>query len=277
MTYLRVNDIAKILGCPNGVTKYFRESKNNVEYSLNGSIYGDTDAQATGTKAHELVQYVLESNEREEKYEKISNALDPIEIGMELPEIIEEIIGNELLLGRVHDKALVKFRNEASDLLRCSNQLLDYLEKIPGTKGKWRINIEDSIHEKVDLIPGSYHKTIFENIIFIHGNIDLIFKYEDMLVVAEMKTGSHQGWKEDTWDLQTQIYIDACEHKYPNKKVRGFAIHKSLDGGFKHINRNPKWADYFVDKKDTIPGEHCFSCNIKAKCPNALIYPPHPR
>jgi len=267
--YLRVSDISKHYGCPKGIKPLLRNLSEVSGYpEVDYSVRGGTEALTIGNAAHRVVQYVLENppEKRDKIHEEVQDALNSIKQDVRMPSLISEILGEDFLTGAIHDQLLMSSWKECRNLLDCSISLLGFLEDIPGSEGKWEIKAEMKIHGKDVSSENMYQKNIFGSTTLLHGSIDLVFEYDHYLIVAELKTGVFAEWKKKTWELQTQIYSDACNFIYPDKKIAGIILHKGLIDGYNHVYRDSHWADSLDDSAKTIPGEHCQYCDQKLSC-----------
>jgi len=266
--YLRVSDISKHFSCAKATSTKLRESAKSGKYSGMETMRSHTQATTVGNAAHAVVQYVLETppEKRNQEYNKVREALNSMKKDVKMPDLISKILGEDFLSGSIHDMLLTDSWKECNDLLSCSMDLLGYLEKIPESEGKWKITAEMNIHGEELPIELPFQKEIFGSKTSLHGSIDLVFEYEEYLVASELKTGQYAEWKRKTWELQTQIYIDACKYIFPEKKIVGMIVHKGLDEGYQRVRGRDTWADSLVDRTRTVPGDHCQYCELKSSC-----------
>jgi len=266
--YLRVSDISKHFGCAKATSTKLRKPAKSGGKNVIDSTRGDTQATTVGKAAHTIVQHVLKTppEQRTEEHNKVREALNSMKNDVQMPKKISEILGDDYLSGSIHDELLMSSWKECNELLNCSMDLLGFLEKIPKSVGKWGIKKEMEIHDGKLPVKVPYKKEIFGTKTSLHGSIDLVFEFGDLLVVTELKTGEYADWKRNTWELQTQIYIDACKYIFPEKKIIGMIVHSGIEEGYQWVNKLDSWTESLVDRESTEPGDHCQYCELKATC-----------
>ena len=157
-------------------------------------------------------------------------------------------------------------------LLNGALNFLDHLEKnVPPSAGKWEIKTEVSIHLDQISENGYNHsppssRVIFHEEIEIHGFIDLVYEYENIRILGELKTGSHDAVKEENWCRQVAVYADLWGEKNPEHRLACVAIHVRLTDGFKFFE--PKGFEWnsFQNKDLKVGGPQCRSCSIRLSC-----------
>ena len=129
---------------------------------------------------------------------------------------------------------------------------LSLLEKsIPDSLGKWKITAEDSVHEISEV-----RRLLFGEQLYLHGDIDLIFRYQDYHVLGELKTGRKEVWKVEQWELQMQIYLDLWKEIHPDVEVAACIIHRGLYDGYKWVEMRRDWPQLFTNPDDC----ECIDC-----------------
>ena len=164
-------------------------------------------SQRAGDIVHEIVQYALDGddkNQRNERVGKIIEIISEIKSKFEIKDYLDEIIGEKKhLKGVMHDQTISKIVEETIPLINSANKLLRYLEKkIPDSENKWLVTSEENTKgiDKVKI-------KIMQEEMNSYGKIDLVFQYENYVVIGELKTGIPENYKIKKWELQTQLMM----------------------------------------------------------------------
>ena len=257
MHYLPVSKIASSAGCSRQLFSEIRERSSRRRrgvFSAAGNQSDRDDARLVGTGVHRVIQYVLEHppSEREQVSDFIRAELIGVKDNLCLPPTLKEILGQKFMNTAIRDRRLMKLWKEGADLLNCAKNLLSYLESsIPESLGNWEITAEDSVHEMSEV-----RRPLFGEQLYLHGDIDLIFRYQNYHVIGELKTGRKEGWKVKQWILQMQIYLDLWKEIHPDVDMAACIIHRSLDDGYDWVGMNRDWPQIFTNPDDC----ECIDC-----------------
>jgi hypothetical protein len=259
MNYLTVSTIAGSGGCSRKLFSEIRDRSTRRRrggFIVAGNQSERDDARQVGTGVHRVIQYALEQipSERQQVSDLISAELIQVKDDLEngLPPLLESILGQEFLNTAIRDRRLMKLWKEGADLLNCANNLLSTLElSIPESLGNWEITAEGSVHQMKDV-----QRLLFGEQLYLHGDIDLIFRYKNFHILGELKTGRKEGWKEKQWILQMQIYLDLWNEIHPDVQVAACIIHRSLYDGYKWVEMNREWPQIFTNPDDC----ECIDC-----------------
>ena len=229
-------------------------------------------SQRAGDIVHEIVQYALDGdddNQRNERIGKIIEIMKEIKSKFEIKDHLDEIIGEKKhLKGVMHDQTISRIVEETIPLIENAKKLLHHLEKIvDDSKDKWLVTSEDNTKgiKKVKI-------KIMQEEMNSFGKIDLVFQYENYVVIGELKTGIPEDYKIKKWELQTQLMMKTWKIKYPDDKILAFIINSELPNGRIRVD-GTKDVDSIKNQNndETFPGFHCRNCPEKYICNSAEI------
>ena len=98
----------------------------------------------------------------------------------------------------------------------------------------------------------------------------MVFRWKNIYVLGELKTGPKKEWKVQQWKCQMAIYMDVWGDLFPGYKILGVIIHRQLDRGYSRVNTEDSWLSQIVNPGSTFPGEHCDYCDYKLGCPDSV-------
>lgn len=229
-------------------------------------------SQRAGDIVHEIVQYALDgddNNQRNERIEKIIEIMKEIKSKFDIKDYLDEIIGEKKhLKGVMHDQTISRIVEETIPLIENAKKLLHHLEKIVNdSEDKWLVTSEDNTKgiDKVKI-------KIMQEEMNSYGKIDLVFQYENYVVIGELKTGIPEDYKIKKWELQTQLMMKTWKIKYPDDKILAFIINSELSNGRRRVD-GTKNVDNIKDlnKEEVFPGFHCRNCPERYICDSAEI------
>lgn len=252
----------------NSCPEYFEINENYLSSSND-----QTEEQRAGKIVHNIIQYVFVGNDSEERrvrYENVLKAIENTKNNNKIDEFLIEINGNNNLeKGLIGHKIRTLLWNETGPLLDSTYNLLNDMEKkIENSKGKWKITAEDATRD----VDNVQIKVLQEEMI-VRTSIDLVFEFEDKVIIGELKTGSPEPYKIERWILQTQLMMKTWKIKYPKDKILGFIINGELK-----MKGNPlgtiRVSDFkevekleYLHKDNLKPGKwQCKKCIVKDNC-----------
>ena len=267
--YLRISDLAGSSGC----VPFLKGRVKNYKFLRsrpNSSSSVQKFSLELGTAVHELIQFVLKypSESRNEIAEQCAKDLEILRTTLKPSKLLLEAFPNKFLSkGLVVDK-IMKAWEHGSNLLRICCDFLTYLEDgLPNSKNNWDIKIEVKLHKNND---GSEYnhspaskRVIFNQEMALHGSVDLVFEWQDMRILGELKTGRYSEKKEKTWKDQVSIYGDIWKEKHPEHKVSGVVFHASKKPIWVHEAYN---FSNLEDPHRRIGGPQCGDCPQKTSC-----------
>ena len=238
----------------------------------NDSRQNQDSSQRAGDIVHEIVQYAMDgndNNQRNQRIEDIKKIISDIKLDFEINGHLNEIIGGENhLKGVMHDQTISRIVEETIPLIENAKKLLHHLEKIvDDSEDKWLVTSEDNTKgiNKVKI-------KIMQEEMNSYGKIDLVFQYENYVVIGELKTGTPEDYKIRKWELQTQLMMKTWKIKYPDDKILAFIINSELPNGRRRVN-GTKDIDIIKNQNndETFPGFQCRNCPEKYVCNSAEI------
>ena len=270
-TSLNTSDIGGSGGCSSYLYGKLKRRRRNSGSGSKGK--SGSEAQLIGTGVHEIIQSVLEHDpkDRDKAAEKMFEALEDLRKKSLFPDLIKNAIPfDEYYTSGVIEKRAMNTWKEAKPLLIASLSFLNFLEEnVDGSKGKWKIHSEPTIHKNkggFDHSPPSIREFFNEEIELI-GYIDLVFIFNQYAVMGELKTGSTKKIEEKkkNWIRQVQVYSDVWAEKNPQHQVSYVVIHKGIKDGYQWGYKFSDWND-FNDQNHLKGGIQCRNCLKNSYC-----------
>ena len=123
--------------------------------------------------------------------------------------------------------------------------------------------MEKSIHDG-----NAYSHHFFEELTEIRGFIDLVFSWQNVAVLVELKTGAWTEASDGAWKRQIGSYMHVWRQQNQDVEVRGFVVQHSFDKGFVEVvdeNHNP-FTYFFEDETMEHPHDGCQHCSRRRFC-----------
>lgn len=224
------------------------------------------EAQNLGKILHDLVQHVITQpvDGRQDAIEQMVVWLNVSRKRKALVPEVREMIAPELLAGTHIDSMTQDISTIGRTLLRATNRLLIELEQeYNGSNGSWDVEMEKSIHDG-----NAYSHHFFEELTEIRGFIDLVFSWQNVAVLVELKTGAWTEASDGAWKRQIGSYMHVWRQQNPDVEVRGFVVQHSFDKGFVEVvdeNHNP-FTYFFEDETMEHPHDGCQHCSRRRFC-----------
>ncbi|MDA7555440.1 hypothetical protein N8809_02200 [Euryarchaeota archaeon] len=247
--------------------------KFSNKHGKRDSRQNQDSGQRAGDIVHEIVQYALDGddkNQRNERIGKIIEIISEIKSKFDIKDYLDEIIGEKKhLKGVMHDQTISKIVEETIPLINSANKLLRYLEKkIPDSENKWLVTSEENTKGI-----NNVKIKIMQEEMTSYGKIDLVFQYKNNVIIGELKTGTPEEYKIKKWRLQTQLMRKSWEIKHQNDKILAtFIINSELPNGRLIVNGTNAIDNIENQNRDDVfPGYHCRNCPEKYICNSAEI------
>lgn len=260
-----VTGLAKAGPCP--------ASLNYELYHLDGRKKRGTqkpfsagEAQNLGKILHNLVQHVITQpvDDRQDAIVQMVSWLNSSRKQKALVPEVREMIGPELLAGTHIDSMTQDISTIGRTLLRATNRLLFELEQeYNGSAGSWDVEMEKSIHDG-----NTYSHLFFDENTEIRGFIDLVFSWQSVAVLVELKTGAWTEVSDGAWKRQIGSYMHVWRQQNPEIEVRGFVVQHSFDKGFVEVvdERHNPFTYIFNDESVEISHDGCQHCSRRRFC-----------
>jgi len=272
--YLRISDLAGSSGCVPYLTSKLRRSSGRWRGGSSPD-FSQNFSQELGTAVHELIQYILKQppDKREHFAKECAYDLEMLRTNLEPSNLLKQALPKQFLeRGLRFDKIMKAWEHGARLLPIC----IDFLSRLESyyadSKNKWRVDIEVSLHENTlaeyqHNPPSTRHITDRE--IALHGSVDLVFRWNHVRILGELKTGKKaNGKKKKTWKDQVAIYSDIWKEKHPEHEVYGMVFHASE----KPI---PAPSEYPFSELSEINrrvgGAQCTDCSEKLFCEKSIF------
>lgn len=226
------------------------------------------ESSKLGTALHEIIQDVLSQPKdcRESSKKRMLEILSLMRSERKIPSEINKIIGEEFLVGSYESKMIQDLANKGETLLHNAFALLEKLEADNiGSESKWEVEIEHCVH--CDDNQDSYFLEIFGESTELRGYIDLVFKWEGIVVLGEIKSGMISDESEKIWCRQVAAYLEIWKDIYEYEAIIGYIIHPSIYNGFKEVDlRDSPLSFNHSDKTSRILNAGCDYCNLRSRC-----------
>ncbi|MFL2962963.1 MAG: hypothetical protein ACJZ46_01800, partial [Candidatus Thalassarchaeaceae archaeon] len=206
------------------------------------------------------------SNSREKTADRCARDLENLRINLKPSDLLISAFPNQFLESGLRNEKIMKAWEHGSNLIRICREFLHGLEKkYPDSNNLWAIDIEVPLHlNRGEYIHSPPSKRNIANQEFgLHGSIDLVFKWENIRVLGELKTGKYSKEKEKNWKDQVAIYADVWKEKYPKHKIIGVVFHAS---------KKPIYIDKLYnyenlqDNNRRVGGAQCNECHHNITC-----------
>lgn len=218
------------------------------------------EPQNLGQILHELVQHVMIQpvDERQNAVIQMQNWLNISRKQRSLVPEITQLIRPGLLNGTHINSMTQDICTIGRTLLLASNRLLSHLEQqYSESEGRWEVEMEHCIHQEE-----VYSHMIFGEPTEIRGFIDLVFSWENIVVLVELKTGARTELSLGSWKRQIACYMHVWRELCPNVDVRGFVVQHSFSRGFIEITDetdNPLTYEFNIEQVN-VPQDGCIHC-----------------
>lgn len=267
--YLRISDLAGSSGCVPYLTSKLRGSSGRWRRG-SSSGFSQKFSQELGTAVHELIQYILKQppHKREHAAQECAHDLEILRTTLEPSSLLKQALPKQFLERGLRFDKIMKAWEHGARLLPICIGFLSILESYyPDSKNKWRVDVEVSLHENT-LAEYQHNPPSTRNIIgreiALHGSVDLVFRWDNIRFLGELKTGKKANQKKmKTWKNQVAIYSDIWKEKHPEHEVYGMVFHASE----KPI---PTPSEYSFSELNEINrrvgGPQCIDCSEKLSC-----------
>jgi hypothetical protein len=273
--YLRISDLAGSSGCVPYLSSKFRTGGGTWRGGSK-SFFPSTFSQELGTAVHELIQYVLAKppEERRPIAEEMERDLGVLRTTLQPSELLKHALPDRFLeRGLRVDKIMETWRHGERLLDLCIHFLAELERTYEGSENKWRVDTEVELHK--NKTPEYQHappssRYIVDQDIALHGSVDLVFCWNNVRVLGELKSGKTGKKKKKTWKDQVAIYANIWREKHPEHEVFGYVFHAA----HKPI---PVRFDYpFSELHDfdrLVGGPQCIDCSQKLNCEQSTFRP----
>ena len=266
--YLRTSDLAGSSGCVPYLASKFRAG-GRAWRGGSKSFFPATFSQELGTAVHEPIQYVLSKSpeKRRQIAEEMERDLGMLRTTLKPSALLKEALPDRFLESGLRvDKIMETWRHGERLLDLCIHFLGKLETAYEGSENKWKVEIEVSLHQNT--LPEYQHappssRYIVDRDVALHGSVDLVFRWNNVSVLGELKSGKTGKKKEKTWKDQVAIYADIWREKHPKHEVHGYVFHAA---------HKPIFVSYsypFSDLSDfdrRVGGPQCIDCSQKLSC-----------
>lgn len=226
------------------------------------------ESSKLGTALHEIIQDVLSQPKdcRESSKKHMLEILSIMRSERRIPLEISGIIGEDFLVGSYESKMIQDLANKGETLLHNAFGLLEKLEADnAGSESKWEVEIEHCVHCDDD--QGPYFHEIFGVKTELRGYIDLVFKWDGIVVLGEIKSGMISEESEKIWGRQVAAYMEIWKDIYQSQTIAGYVIHPSIYNGYQEIDARESPLNFsHSDKSLRFLNEGCDYCNLRQRC-----------
>jgi ATP-dependent exoDNAse (exonuclease V) beta subunit len=268
MAYLRISDLAGSSGCVPYLSSKFRRGGGGRSGGYK-PFFPPTFSQELGTAVHELIQYVLEKppEERRQVAEEMERDLVLLRTTQKTSALLNEALPDRFLESGLRvDKIMETWRHGERLLDLCIHFLAELERTYEGSENKWRVDIEVKIHQNT--LPEYQHappssRYIVDRDVPLHGSVDLVFRWSNVRIMGELKTGNTGVEKKKTWKDQVAIYADIWREKHPEHEVHGYVFHA------RHKPIPVRFEYPFSELSDfdrRVGGPQCSDCSQKLSC-----------
>ena len=201
--YLRISDLAGSSGCVPYLSSKFR-TRGGTWRGGSKSFFPSTFSQELGTAVHELIQYVLEKppEQRRQIAEEMERDLGVLRTTLQPSELLTEALPDRFLeRGLRVDKIMETWRHGERLLDLCIHFLAELERTYEGSENKWRVDVEVKLHQNT--LPEYQHappssRYIVDRDVPLHGSVDLVFRWSNVRVMGELKSGDNGKKKRKT-------------------------------------------------------------------------------
>jgi hypothetical protein len=254
----------------------YLEAQIRQHTSRRGPFYSSTQSvqslpQEVGNAVHELIQYFLSqpASDREALANKCKEDLEQLRMNLEPSDLLRAALPDAFFEQGIRSEKIIKTWRYGSRLLNsCMKFLREIEQQWPESVNKWKVLVEVELHtnkrESYQHSPAS-SRQILEREISLHGSIDLVFKFDTIRILGELKTGKHSIRKEKNWFNQVKIYMNVWKEKHDDHTVYGVVFHPSLKHGRK-MATSPYDFQQLGNSDRRVGGPQCINCNERTSC-----------
>lgn len=266
--YLRISDLAGSSGCVSYLSSKFRKGGGAWKGGSKSS-FPATFSQELGTAVHELIQYVLAKPPEERRLiaEEMERDLGVLRTTLQPSELLVEALPDRFLESGLRvDKIMETWRHGERLLDLCIHFLRRLEADYEGSENKWKVDVEVSLYENT--LPEYQHappssRYIVDRDVALHGSVDLVFRWNNVSVLGELKSGKTGKKKKKTWKDQVAIYANIWREKHPEHEVLGYvfhAAHKPIPVRFEYP------FSELSDFDRRVGGPQCIDCFQQMTC-----------
>jgi len=264
---IAVGSLAKYGPCSKAIQDSLYSS-NGIKITRFPKKMPARESSKLGTALHEIIQDVLSQPKdcRESSKKSMLEILSLMRSERRISSEISEIIGEDFLVGSYESKMIQDLANKGETLLHNAFGLLEKLEADnAGSESKWEVKIEHCVHCDDDR--DSYYHEIFGKSTELRGYIDLVFKWEGIVVLGEIKSGMISEESEKIWRRQMAAYMEIWEDIYESKTVDGYIIHPSIYNGYQQVDAKESPLSFnHTDESSRFLNEGCDYCYLRSRC-----------